>query len=173
VHRAGTRSNVLLPEEIAAILAVLLVAAVAVALTLFSDEKTLASEDQAPASGEQPAARPTTSPTPAPLPSTTPPPSPTAAPTVVVDARCPDPAATGVTKQGATAYCSRLQYTDRYLWSLRQGDIAHPILTAPPALSPGPTPGDAESPVRICMEQTGQGRLRCAAEILRANRSMP
>jgi len=39
------------------------------------------------------------------------------------------------------------------------------VTTSPTAL---PTYED-ESPVRICMQQTGHSRLRCAGEILRGN----
>ena len=32
-----------------------------------------------------------------------------------------------------------------------------------------PPPSEDESPVRICMQETGHSRLRCAADILRGN----
>jgi pimeloyl-ACP methyl ester carboxylesterase len=40
------------------------------------------------------------------------------------------------------------------------------VPTPTPAASP---PSEDESPVRICMAETGHGRLRCAEEILRGN----
>jgi serine/threonine protein kinase, bacterial len=95
--------------------------------------------------------------------STTPP----AAPEAVVGARCTAPGATGVTADGTNAYCSNLQYTNRYLWSVNPGVITNPILTAAPTAPPDPQ--ETETPIEICMQETGHGRLRCAAEILRGN----
>lgn len=89
-----------------------------------------------------------------------------AAATVVVGSRCSDPGATGTTAEGSTVYCSQLQYTNRYLWSGNQGVIPNPVLTTSPVVPP---PMEDESPVRICMQETGHTRLRCAAEILRGN----
>lgn len=89
-------------------------------------------------------------------------------PRAVVGARCTTPGATGVTADGATAYCSRLQYTDRRLWSLQPGDIRNPALSAPPATPP---PADDEAPVRICMQQTGRTWDLCANDIHSANQS--
>jgi serine/threonine-protein kinase len=63
-------------------------------------------------------------------------------------------------------YCANLQYTDRYLWSNSPAQIPNPVVTTSPAAAP---PYETESPVRICMEQTGHSRLRCAADILRGN----
>ena len=87
-------------------------------------------------------------------------------PTAVVGSRCGEPGATGTTADGATVYCTQLQYTNRYLWSAHQDLIPNPVLTASPA---APPPSEDESPVRICMAETGHGRLRCAEEILRGN----
>ena len=91
----------------------------------------------------------------------------TAAPAAaVVGARCGEPGATGVTADGATVYCTQLQYTNRYLWSLHQDQIPNPVVTSPPLTAPT---SEDESPVRICMQETGHSRLRCAADILRGN----
>ncbi|OBF12940.1 serine/threonine-protein kinase [Mycobacterium sp. ACS4331] len=179
-HRAAAapkppwlRPVVLLP----AVLAVLLVAAVAFAVGEFEG-------DRATTSGSTTTARttPPTAATAAPAPATetvtdttdvvveteteiaT-----TAVPaeaTVVVGGTCDQPGATGSTAAGATAYCSNLQYTDRYLWSLSPGVIPNPVVTTSPTTAP---PYETESPVRICMDQTGHSRLRCAEEILRGN----
>lgn len=92
--------------------------------------------------------------------------TPTAAPAAAVGADCTEAGATGVTADGATVYCANLQYTDRYLWSTSPAEIANPVLTTSPST---PVPDETESPVRICMEQTGHTRLRCAADILRGN----
>ena len=91
----------------------------------------------------------------------------TAAPAAaVVGARCGEPGATGVTADGATVYCTLLQYTNRYLWSVHQDQIPNPVVTSPPLTAPT---SEDESPVRICMQETGHSRLRCAADILRGN----
>jgi serine/threonine protein kinase, bacterial len=47
------------------------------------------------------------------------------------------------------------------------GVIPNPILTAAPTAPADPQ--ETETPIQICMQQTGHGRLRCAAEILRGN----
>ncbi|ANW67789.1 serine/threonine protein kinase [Mycobacterium sp. djl-10] len=88
------------------------------------------------------------------------------APTAAIGADCTEEGATGVTADGATVYCANLQYTDRYLWSTSPAVIANPVLSTSPST---PVPDETESPVRICMEQTGHTRLRCAADILRGN----
>lgn len=85
---------------------------------------------------------------------------------VVIGARCGSPGTTATTADGTTAYCSQLQYTDRYLWSTSQGVIPNPIMTSSPVAAP---PSEDESPVRVCMQQTGHTRLRCAEEILNGN----
>lgn len=85
---------------------------------------------------------------------------------VVIGARCGSPGTTATTADGTTAYCSQLQYTDRYLWSTSQGVIPNPVMTTAPV---APPPSEDESPVRICMQQTGHTRLRCAEEILNGN----
>jgi serine/threonine protein kinase, bacterial len=90
----------------------------------------------------------------------------TASPSPVVGGDCTQSGATGTTAAGATVYCANLQYTDRYLWSTSPGEIANPVVSSSPAVPP---PYETESPVRICMQQTGQTRLRCAEEILRGN----
>ena len=87
-------------------------------------------------------------------------------PTAVVGSRCSEPGATGTTADGATVYCTQLQYTNRYLWSVHQDLIPNPVLTTSPTAAP---PSEDESPVRICMAETGHSRLRCAADILRGN----
>ncbi|MBV8929456.1 MAG: serine/threonine protein kinase [Mycobacteriaceae bacterium] len=105
-----------------------------------------------------PAAPPTSTPATA-APAAPPPPSPSPAPArpAVIGAYCPAVGATGTTASGAAAYCSHLQSTDADIWSLYPGDVA------------SPDPGELERPVRACMDQTGQTRLRCRAEIRRSN----
>ncbi|CAN5866181.1 serine/threonine-protein kinase [soil metagenome] len=164
------------------VLAVLLVAAVAFAIGQFAGDKDAATASR-PATTSTTT---TTTTTPAPSSIAPPPPATTdtvtetetetesatttttsaAATAAVVGADCSEPGATGVTADGATTYCANLQYTDRYLWSLSPGEIANPVVTSSPAVPLAP---ETESPVRICMQQTGHSRLRCAAEILHGN----
>ncbi|EHB47057.1 serine/threonine protein kinase [Mycolicibacterium rhodesiae JS60] len=87
-------------------------------------------------------------------------------PTAVIGSDCTEPGASGTTADGATAYCTQLQYTNRYLWSVHQDVIPNPVVTSSPV---SPPPVENESPVRVCMQETGHTRLRCAEEILRGN----
>ncbi|WP_396928633.1 serine/threonine-protein kinase [Mycolicibacterium sp.] len=90
-------------------------------------------------------------------------------PTAVIGSDCSEPGATGTTADGATAYCTKLQYTSRYLWSVHQDVIPNPVLTSSPTAPIVAPPTETESPVRVCMQETGHTRLRCAEEILRGN----
>jgi len=96
----------------------------------------------------------------------------TAAPTVtaVVGADCSPVGSTGTTASGATAYCETLQPTGRSVWSLTQGDIPSPTVAPDPAEPP--LPFLEETPVRLCMQQTGQTRRECRREI-RAGNGLP
>ncbi len=58
------------------------------------------------------------------------------------------------------------------MWSLQPGNIASPTVTTGPADTPLPTAD--ESPVRVCMQQTGMTRLKCWESIRRSNgRAVP
>jgi serine/threonine-protein kinase len=160
------RAGVIVP----AILALLLVAAIAVAVTEFR-------RADRPESPTAMASSPTvTSPTFTPLP---PPPEPVqpptttppAAPVAVIGARCAQVGSTATTADGATAYCSTLQTTGVTIWSLNPGDVPSPTVTAAP--TDEPLPIEEESPVRVCMQQTGRNRLQCREEIRRSNLGLP
>ena len=60
-----------------------------------------------------------------------------------------------------------LPTTDAAVWSLYPGEISSPTVT------PGPDEEvyapETESPVLVCMEQTGQSRLDCHDDILQSN----
>ncbi|MBB3751868.1 serine/threonine-protein kinase [Mycolicibacterium sp. BK634] len=90
-------------------------------------------------------------------------------PTAVIGSDCTEPGATGITADGATAFCTQLQYTNRYLWSVHQDVIPNPVVTTSPTAPISAPPTETESPVRVCMQETGHTRLRCAEEILRGN----
>ena len=165
------------------VLAVLLIAAVAFAIGQFAGDReaTDAGTAKGPATTSRVTAT-TTAPVlpPPPVPVTTATtvvtdtdtvtesetePSAPAAP-VAVGSRCAQPGDTATTVDGAPAYCANLQYTDRYLWSMSPGEIPNPVVTSSPVAAP---PSEDESPVRICVQQTGHSRLRCAEDILRGN----
>jgi serine/threonine-protein kinase len=155
--RSLLRASVIVP----AVLAVLLIAAVAVALMEFrradrpETETTVASPTVA-------------SPPVTPLP---PPPEPVQPPIAVIGARCSPVGSTATTVNGSTAYCSTLQPAGASIWSLNQGDVPSPTVTTEP--TDEPLPIEEESPVRVCMQQTGQTRLRCREEIRRSNLGLP
>jgi serine/threonine-protein kinase len=171
---APTRRSLVRPGVVVpAVLAVLLVAAIAFALLELNR-----------AEGERaaPSATPTSSTTsritplpPPPEPPPSPPPtvtdtvtSMTAAPaTVVIGANCSPQGSTGTTANGSTAYCSTLQGTSTTIWSLNQGDVPSPTVTTEATDEPLPTA--EESPVRVCMQQTGQTRRQCREDIRRSN----
>ena len=162
--RSLLRAGVIVP----AIMAVLLIAAITVAVTEFRR----ADRPEPPtATAKSPTV---TSPTFMPLP---PPPEPVAppsttaspapSPTVVIGANCTPAGSTGTTDDGSTAYCSILQPSGITVWSLQQGSIPSPTVTTEPTDTPLPT--EDESPIRVCMQQTGKTRLQCWESIRRSN----
>lgn len=90
-------------------------------------------------------------------------------PVVAVGANCGTEGAAGITEDYKPAFCSKLPTTGTTVWSLYPGEIASPTMTA--------APGDevyapeTESPVLVCMEQTGQSRLDCRDGIVSGNAS--
>jgi serine/threonine protein kinase, bacterial len=166
--RSPLRASVIVPV----ILAVLLVGAILVAVKEFRradrpETSTSVTVKQSTATS------PTFTPLPPP-PEPVPPPTTTvAAPpsTVVIGANCTPAGSTGTTAEGATAYCSTLQPSGTTVWSLQQGDIQSPTATTEPTDTPLPT--EDESPIRVCMQQTGKTRLQCWEEIRRSNRGLP
>ena len=86
-------------------------------------------------------------------------------PVVVVGADCATLGGAGVTEGGEPAYCARLTSSGEPLWSLYPGEIPHPSNT------PDPTAGEAppDTPVLVCMEQTGQSQVDCHDDILQEN----
>ncbi|HEX4587327.1 MAG TPA: serine/threonine-protein kinase [Mycobacterium sp.] len=162
--RSPLRAGVVVP----AILVTLLIAAITVAIMEFR------AADR-PESATAPAKSPTaTSSAVTPLPpppEPVPPPSTSAAPapppTVVIGANCTPAGSTGTTADGSTAYCSVLQPSGTTVWSLQQGNIASPTVTTEPTDTPLPT--EDESPIRVCMQQTGKTRLQCWESIRRSN----
>jgi serine/threonine protein kinase, bacterial len=90
-----------------------------------------------------------------------------ALPVVVVGANCATLGAAGITQAGAPAYCAHLTTTNAVIWSLYPGEISSPTLTAGP--NDQVYPSQTESPVLVCMEQTGRSRMSCHDDILQGN----
>lgn len=168
--RSLLRAGVVVP----AVLAVMLIGAIAVAVAEFrrNNDSSPTASTSSPAASPATAApmAPTTTPGP---PSTTANPSPTAPPATpvaavaVIGAYCSPPGGTGETADGSVAYCAQLQTSGAYVWSLTQGVIPSPSVTDPP--TENPFPAVDESPVRVCMEQTGATRFQCRESIRRSN----
>ena len=152
--RSPLRAGILIP----AMLVVLLVAAIGFGIF----ELTRAHDERA----APPAT--TSAGTPQPPP---PPPAPTQtaapAPAAVIGADCAPAGSTGTTASGATAYCSTLQGSSATIWSSSQGEIPSPSVTIDPTDTP--LPAEQETPIEVCMQQTGQSRLRCRLDIRRGN----
>jgi serine/threonine protein kinase, bacterial len=168
-RRSLLRASVLVP----AVLAVLLIAAIAVAVTEF---RRADRPEPTPAATSPAITTPTTTlaspaPPPPPSPPTTTTSAPPAAPAAaVIGANCSPVGSTATTEDGSTAYCSTLQTTGGSIWSLDQGDIPSPTVTTEP--TDEPLPFMEESPVRVCMQQTGQTRRECRRDI-RASNGLP
>ena len=164
--RSLLRAGIIVP----AILAVLLIGAITVAITEF---RRADRPEPTTATAKSPAIR---TPTFMPLP---PPPEPVAppaatspaAPVAGIGAKCSPVGSTATTANGATAYCSTLQTTGASIWSLNPGDVPSPTVTTAPAEQPLPIA--EESPVRVCMQQTGRTRIQCREEIRRSNLGLP
>jgi serine/threonine-protein kinase len=88
-------------------------------------------------------------------------------PVVVVGANCATLGAAGITQGGAPAYCAHLPTTNGAIWSLYPGEISSPTVSAGP--NDEVYPSQTESPVLVCMEQTGQSRVSCHDDILQGN----
>lgn len=86
---------------------------------------------------------------------------------VVVGADCATLGAAGITDGGAPAYCAHLPTVDKTIWSLYPGKISSPTVT--PGAGDEVYPSETESPVLVCMEQTGRSRLDCHNDILQSN----
>jgi serine/threonine-protein kinase len=151
--RSPLRAGILIP----AMLVVLLVAAIGFGIF----ELTRAHDERA----APPATTSAGTPQPPPPP---PAPTQTAAPApAAIGADCAPAGSTGTTASGATAYCSTLQGSSATIWSSSQGEIPSPSVTIDPTDTP--LPAEQETPIEVCMQQTGQSRLRCRLDIRRGN----
>lgn len=180
-RRSPVRAGVIIP----AVLAVLLIVAIAVAAFEFTradDERSTqatnasATDARATTTATTPSTTPPASPLPPPPPTTatttstdpaTTTTTTTAQAAAVIGADCSPEGSTATTADGSTAYCSTLQGTAATIWSLTPGDVPSPTVTVDPTEEP--LPFGQESPVRVCMQQTGQTRRECREDIRRSN----
>lgn len=162
-RRSGVRAGLMVPV----VLAVLLVAAIAVAALEFlrADRPQGVASDQPTTSTPPSTSSHTTAATTVVTATDTV--TPMAPATVVIGANCSPQGSTGTTANGSTAYCSALQGTGTTIWSLTEGDVPSPTVTTAP--TEAPLPLLEESPVRVCMEQTGQTRRECRDDIRQSN----
>ncbi len=180
--RSRLRPAIVVP----AVLAVLLVVAIVVAVLEFrrADDRSV---EAAPTTTSRAVTSSASTPLPPapPSPSTSPPASPTTvtdtdtvtatttttspavAAAAVIGANCSPEGSAATTASGTTAYCSTLQTTGTTIWSLNQGDVPSPTVTTEP--TDEPLPFAEESPVRVCMQQTGQTRRECRRDIRVSN----
>lgn len=154
---------------VASVLAVALCAATAVALYELNrankDERTSSPATPGSATGTATTTTATVTTTAA-DPASTGAAAPTA--TVAIGADCLPVGATARTADGATAHCATLQDTEATIWSLTPGSVPIPTVTSTDPTEE-PLPAVEESPVRVCMEQTGQTRRECREQIRRSN----
>lgn len=87
-----------------------------------------------------------------------------ALPVVAVGASCGTLGEAGITEDYKPAFCSHMPSTGANLWSLYPGEISGPTVTAGPGDEVYPP--ETESPVLVCMEQTGQSRLDCHDDVV-------
>ena len=157
-----------------AILAALLVVAIALVLIQFREIEKLLNDDYTP-SPTPPATSPRADAPPAPAPppteaTTTVTASASAAPSPpVVGADCSPLGSSATTANGNTVYCSTLEGTGASIWSTSQGQVPAPTITVTTQATDEPLPLQEETPVRVCMQETGQTRRECREAIRASN----
>ncbi len=153
-----------------AILATLLLVAIVLVLIQFREIERLLNNDYT-----APPSTPTTAPrAKAPPPQPAAPTTVTASPTTAqaaafVGADCSPLGSTGTTANGNTVYCSTLEGTSATIWSVNQGVVPAPTITVTPQAGDEPLPFQQETPVRVCMQETGKTRRECREAIRASN----
>jgi serine/threonine-protein kinase len=77
----------------------------------------------------------------------------------------------GTTANGNTVYCSTLEGTGASIWSVTQGMVPAPTITVTTQATDAPVAADEESPVRVCMQETGRTLRDCLEAIRASNRA--
>ena len=154
-----------------AILAVLLLVAIALVLIQFREIEKLLNDDYTPPPSAQPATAPRAeapSPSSAPTTTVTAPAQATPA-AAVVGADCSPLGSSATTANGNTVYCSTLESTGATIWSTSQGEVPAPTVTVTTDVTDEPLPLEEETPVRVCMQETGKTRRECREAIRASN----
>jgi serine/threonine-protein kinase len=179
-HQAGheqPRRKYLRPAYIVpAILAALLLVAIVLVLFQFRMIEKLMNDTYTPPpttpamspTAEVPPAAPAVSPA---RPTTTATTASAAPAVAVVGADCSPLGSTGTTANGNTVYCSTLAGTSASIWSVTQGVVPAPTITVTTAATDEPLPTEEESPVRVCMQETGRTLRECLEAIRASNRA--
>ena len=76
---------------------------------------------------------------------------------------------TATTANGNTVYCSTLESTGASIWSTSQGEVPPPTVTVTTEVTDEPLPIEEETPVRVCMQETGKTRRECREAIRASN----
>lgn len=172
-HQAPRRKYLRPAIIVPAILAGLLLVAIALVLIQFREIEKLLNDDYtpppSPRASSPRAAAPPLPPAPASSP-TTATTSVSAAPAAaVVGADCSPVGTTATTANGNTVYCSTLQSTGALIWSTNQGEVPSPTVTVTTDVTDEPLPIEEETPVRVCMQETGKTRRECREAIRASN----
>jgi serine/threonine-protein kinase len=150
---------------------VLLLVAIALVLIQFREIEKLLNDDYTP----PPSAPPPTAPRAEAPPSSS---APTTTVTVpaqatpaaaVVGADCSPLGSSATTANGNTVYCSTLESTGATIWSTSQGEVPAPTVTVTTDVTDEPLPLEEETPVRVCMQETGKTRRECREAIRASN----
>jgi serine/threonine-protein kinase len=166
--RKYLRPAILVP----AVLAALLLVAIALVLIQFREIEKLLNDDYTPPPTPTATAPRAEAPPPPPPPASSAPTSTTAsaAPSAaVVGADCSPVGDTATTANGNTVYCSTLEGTGASIWSVTQGVVPAPTITVTTQATDEPLPLDEETPVRVCMQETGKTRRECRDAIRASN----
>jgi serine/threonine-protein kinase len=174
VQQAPKRKYLRPAYIVPAVLAALLLVAIALVLIQFREIERLLNDPYTPTPTPTATAPRVESPPPPGAPPTestaTAPASATAAPTApVVGADCSPVGSSATTANGNTVYCSTLEGTGASIWSVNQGEVSAPTITVTTQATDEPMPVEEETPVRVCMQETGQTRRECREAIRASN----
>lgn len=156
-----------------AIMAALLLVAIGLVLIQFREIEKLLNDDYIPAPSPSVSSPRAESP---PLPP--PPASSTSTATTsvsavpaaaVVGADCSPVGTNATTANDNTVYCSTLQSTGASIWSTNQGEVPPPTVTLTTDVTDEPLSIEEETPVRVCMQETGRTRRECREAIRASN----
>jgi serine/threonine-protein kinase len=153
-----------------AVLAALLLVAIALVLIQFREIEKLLNDDYTAPPSPPPATTPRAeSPPPSPATTTVTTSVPAAPAAAFVGADCSPVGSTATTANGNTVYCSTLESTGASIWSTSQGEVPQPTVTVTTDVTDEPLSIEQETPVRVCMQETGKTRRECREAIRASN----